>query len=589
MVGGRAVSARGTVWPRALRPWETELGLLGTTARELMSRWLPRLDSGFGRLRRKPHEDGEVDGYGGLTRRGPYDRLLLSELGWLDVAPEEFVRRAAFGEQAFLRIERCQPSERRRMVLLFDAGPSQLGMPRLGQLALLLLAHSQARRQDVHFSWGLIQAPEAVHGTLEESTVKLFGRRGYPTEAHPDQLIESLVAHEVEEGEVDLWVVGSGGLDAATRDWGGRSFVVRESFDPYARNLEVEETGTVVHLASPPGPKALGILRNPLSRPAAVSEIVDAEEGASLLLVGRRSRELVVRNPKGLVATRLQEPHAHPPRPRQLHFEGDLVAVGERSATVHVLVRRGRDFELLAYNNKGELGQTWSLEFETEPVVPGRDVPPAFLFNVGKRRRTFLFADMVGTLRRFQLGEDGISTLEEDVLYVGHKSGGPWVVRRAGEYELELVYHRGNHRSVQPSFDAGAAGVRPLVGPRGGVFESSAVFLYSSLEGPWRVFGLHGAPRDCTWPDRPGSEVIGAFALRNPENETLRILLVRLDADRRRLFLELPNGLVQREIKLEKEVVSAQLSPQPTAWLLLRHRNGLSVLSLPSGEKVRLR
>ena len=61
---------------------------------------------------------GELRGYDGLTRRGSPERLLISEWLLATEAPDEFVRRAAFNEQAFLRPAFRQPQGGRRAVAL---------------------------------------------------------------------------------------------------------------------------------------------------------------------------------------------------------------------------------------------------------------------------------------------------------------------------------------------------------------------------------------------------------------------------------------------------------------------------------------
>src|SRR5205814_2319608 len=66
---------------------------------------------------------GEIDGLDGLARRGSYERLLLSEWLLLDEAPDEFLRRAAASEHAFLHLQRRQPGRTRRSIALLDAGP----------------------------------------------------------------------------------------------------------------------------------------------------------------------------------------------------------------------------------------------------------------------------------------------------------------------------------------------------------------------------------------------------------------------------------------------------------------------------------
>lgn len=103
--------------------------------------------------------DGDPEGISGITRRGPYERLLLSEWALADEVPDEFLRRAAQGEHAFYALTRRATVVARRSVALFDAGPSQLGGPRVAHLALLVLLATRAREAGLGFAWGVLQDP----------------------------------------------------------------------------------------------------------------------------------------------------------------------------------------------------------------------------------------------------------------------------------------------------------------------------------------------------------------------------------------------------------------------------------------------
>ena len=55
---------------------------------------------------------GEPDGFDGLSRRGTYERLLLSEWMLADELEDEFMRRAVMGEHLFLNRARSSPDSR---------------------------------------------------------------------------------------------------------------------------------------------------------------------------------------------------------------------------------------------------------------------------------------------------------------------------------------------------------------------------------------------------------------------------------------------------------------------------------------------
>ncbi|MCA9520161.1 MAG: hypothetical protein KC609_04290 [Myxococcales bacterium] len=141
--------------------WQSMLLPLGREVASVLGNWLDRLDSLFGSLDaadRRPSD--QLDGYDGISRRGTPERLLLSEWVLADRHPLEFIRRASMGEQLHHELARAtdlHPTQ--KSVVLFDAGPSQLGTPRLAHLALLLLLHRRASERGIGFAWGILQQP----------------------------------------------------------------------------------------------------------------------------------------------------------------------------------------------------------------------------------------------------------------------------------------------------------------------------------------------------------------------------------------------------------------------------------------------
>jgi hypothetical protein len=177
-----------TTLPPELAPWAP---LLAGVADELvadLARLARRLDAAIGPLRpRLPERGGEPDGYRGLDRRGPYDRLLLSEWAMLDVAPDEFVRRAAAREHAFYALDHRSPRGGLRCHATLDAGPDQLGTPRIAHLALLVALARRAEAAGAAFTWEVAQRPGLVHDNVDRATLAalLAGRSGEPFRAPP--------------------------------------------------------------------------------------------------------------------------------------------------------------------------------------------------------------------------------------------------------------------------------------------------------------------------------------------------------------------------------------------------------------------
>ncbi|HSF40711.1 MAG TPA: hypothetical protein VLT87_13030, partial [Thermoanaerobaculia bacterium] len=136
--------------PRPLAPWRPWLAIFPRDLALSLGPVLQRLSFAVGPLRmERASGEGDPDGFDGLAQRGPYERLLPSEWLLADEAPEEFLRRAAGGEHTFLHLARPVPGGSHLSVALFDAGPGQLGSPRIAQLAALIVLARRAEAAGV--------------------------------------------------------------------------------------------------------------------------------------------------------------------------------------------------------------------------------------------------------------------------------------------------------------------------------------------------------------------------------------------------------------------------------------------------------
>ena len=115
---------------------------------------MPRLVGGW-RHDHAPH--GTPDGHAGIDTRGLYDRLLATEWALLEELPDEFLRRAVSGEHLFLQQAYQDLAAARQSIVLFDAGPDQLGAPRLAHLAILIVLAQRAAAHDASLQWGTFQ------------------------------------------------------------------------------------------------------------------------------------------------------------------------------------------------------------------------------------------------------------------------------------------------------------------------------------------------------------------------------------------------------------------------------------------------
>ena len=70
-------------------PWAPLLGLLPPELGRSLGPWLDKLALAIGPLRARARTgSGVPDGFEGLSLRGPYDRLVLSEWALADALPE---------------------------------------------------------------------------------------------------------------------------------------------------------------------------------------------------------------------------------------------------------------------------------------------------------------------------------------------------------------------------------------------------------------------------------------------------------------------------------------------------------------------
>lgn len=200
----------GIALPAPLQPWADWLGWFGAPLAPIVAELLQRMQPLLGHTRgTRQAGTPEPDGVDDLRRRGPYERLLASEWLLAGELPDEFIRRAATGEHLFLA---PRPRARRSghlIVALFDAGPWQLGAPRLAQLAWWILLARRARESGGSLRWGVLQQPGHWHAADDAKDLRrlLAARRFDAVEpAHREQWAAWLDAQAPELGE--CWLVG---------------------------------------------------------------------------------------------------------------------------------------------------------------------------------------------------------------------------------------------------------------------------------------------------------------------------------------------------------------------------------------------
>lgn len=285
--------------PKPLQPWTSALSLFPRQLALDLGAWLPRLAGAVGPLRASSAEGtDEPDGFDGLARRGPYERLLAAEWALADEHPDEFARRATSGEHAFFRLAFRAPAGQRRCLVLLDSGPSQLGSPRLAHLAALVVLERRAREASSEFLWGVIQQPPGRFLTgISASAVEHWMRARTPHEPTDDDLAGWREAFGRTSTGDELWVLGG---RRAARFSGVNLLTVREAAGALVVDVKTRTTPPrEVRLPLPSDAVCTQLIRDPLRREAQlrragspVTNIVFVA-GGSRLLYGTEDGTLV--------------------------------------------------------------------------------------------------------------------------------------------------------------------------------------------------------------------------------------------------------------------------------------------------------
>ncbi len=404
--------------PKHLQPWAQELSAFPKEVVLTLAPYLPKLSMAMGPLRaRRLRGDGEPDGFSGLSRKGPYDRLLLSHWAVAQVHPFEFLRRAAMSEHSFYELARLEPAGSQRSCALFDAGPSQLGAPRLAHIAALIVLARRARTAGAEFLWAVLQ--DGAHGPYEaitEKTVKGMLKARQSREARPSDLSEWLPKLRSEHAETsdehpdDLWLIGAERLSMLppkTSVQKASLLAIEEQLAPQARalDLHIHRDRSVaplrIELQLPPPDAATRLIRNPfegMKKPRKKRRRHAPLSISSNLLFTHDGRRLLMKTVTGALMIPVPNAyHAHVGKPRSLSANDEqLVAVGAVRKVSYLITSDSNRVRVLSYSKRARLQRMWQLEpivMDTPfwhpgaqtPVMPclgrsGRSYPAALLF-----------------------------------------------------------------------------------------------------------------------------------------------------------------------------------------------------------------
>lgn len=272
--------------PPLLEPWRPWLSLLAADLAEPLGALLLRLHRQIGPLRSAPaRADALPAGVGSIVQRGPYERLLISEWAYADAEPDEFIRRAASGELMFTGPEPAARKRSRRCLALFDAGPAQLGEPRLLHLALFILLARRAEEAGAVFEWGVLQVPGVLHRSDGRDGLQQLLKARTLHAAAPGQL--DAWGEAVDRASDDAWVIGAHSLKAPPGVRGQvaiRRSIVGDELDVV---ITMHQAARQLTLALPEPALAIRLLRSPFEALASRAEVHDKAGRPSLLLAPR--------------------------------------------------------------------------------------------------------------------------------------------------------------------------------------------------------------------------------------------------------------------------------------------------------------
>lgn len=583
--------------PRPLQPWAPYLELFPPDLIETLGPLVQRLSALIGRPdATMVHAGEEPDGFDGIDRRGDYERLLMSEWLLAEEAPDEFLRRAASSEHTFLHVARHEPASRRGMAAILDAGPDQIGYPRIAHLALLVVLARRAELAGGTLLWCVAQRPEQPpHVGLDRTNILALLAGRTSRQAEPEQLATRW--RELNGMKIDeRWIIGGRRLAALPESGRASAIVVEDVYEPGIRALDVRLLGPSVHgrriehsparLDLPLDAVATRLLRDPFAPPADASaagagpaSTVSTGRYAPLTALGsafssflftKRRNQIIALAGDGKLAiidrSRRPSPLVWHPLPSDMRpvvagFLGRTPAALMMSrftpdkSRLHLwtLDRALRDAVPDALRHAMELPEP---DGTISPFV--RLVTP----NGGDLQLFALLAN--GTLLRHHSGDKitytvsgncaALAAIEKRVVYV-HRTDNGWRMISKG-YGDEKV----REEPCEPDAH------RAFIGHGGALGDPNfELIAFEVKRGWWGVSGNNDGGTSQTMHIPEGLTVVGVTAV----PQTWRTpLLVMIDEARRQLWLFAP-GLLQKLWAAPDTIVQAAASPyEPTVGFL---------------------
>lgn len=432
----------------SLAPWSRELHGLTPKAVALLGAVLPRVQRLIDAASAAEAAlEGEPDGLDGLARRGPFERLLLSEWALAQEVPDEFLRRAAMNELLFTKqATRSQAPPPRRRVLILDAGPGSLGAPRLVQLALVLAAARRAQERGQVVAFGCMgRAEDGLVEGLSEASIR--GILSWRSHHEPPEDAHLRWAEALGDAAIDgLWVCGDGDFSRPAPP-GWATVTVQEPFgEPDALVVEVSRGGRALGGVRLPTPNLADLAETlvdpfkPVVAPRPAVETPKAPEPDEVgldrrflqfvalgdyLIVRRKDRPVTAVLLHGRTAFRPKSSHR-----LKVPVDGGLLAVGwYQKRLLGVMMRDDR---------------LWVVGW-TKGVVPPIVLPPGVLRPVAPREHEAPYALVGG-----QVSHRG----PERALYFIDRENVLWRLRLSAPFGLERHQDRAYSLSERVGFGA---------------------------------------------------------------------------------------------------------------------------------------
>ncbi len=573
--------------------WAAELDAFPEEIARTLHEWVLRLESAIGPSHTSSSSArGTLDGFDGITHRGSYERLLLSEWLLADELPDEFLRRASTSEHSFLRLAERTPHAARESIVLVDAGPWQLGSPRLAHLALLLALHRRASKSRSKFAWGVLQAGAGpLFETVDSHSVPALLSARTLTAPTTEMLLTWRNRLDAAGTIAEVWLIGAPQLGRVA-DLGPRLGVRTERaiIDQAIGVLEVEigsDRARRVALTLPEPAVITRMLRDPFAgerRARRVRLDVPTEH----VVVSACGRKAFARFDGGLVSFPIpNSPAAKPGRPRRHYVGGLLMAAALHRGTPMVLsadLATRRLFLQRVGADQQQVGHFTEEQLVHAPWKPERG-DPLSLLHVTENRAELRAYYVDARDRLFELQPRGnvARLLAREVLAVTALRNGIAVVARA--FSKTWVQGAPDGPALMTLIEGEWEPPEPLTGEivsakLGSFVTSTGPRCISAMltpAGDWNVHGC-GRPYSVRHPD--GAHVVG---LRHADKSQPDLVVI--DRDSRQLVLL--NSVGERvAYAAPSQILQARVADSNNMVTLELASKELHCFSLDRGELV---